>query len=90
MAHYAVCKPFSSNADAVLAKDSADLRYDPLRTNRSFSMRMEFWRGTAGGYRSSIATSLLQRNGFQRVSELAGGVAGWEALDLPLTTAKPG
>src|SRR5439155_4468915 len=33
----------------------------------------------AGGYRSSIAASLLQQQGFGRVSELAGGMAAWEA-----------
>ncbi len=38
----------------------------------------------AGGYRSSIAASLLQRDGFTNVSELAGGVAAWEAAGLPL------
>lgn len=32
----------------------------------------------AGGYRSSIAASLLQRAGFTDVSELAGGIAAWE------------
>ena len=37
----------------------------------------------AGGYRSSIAASLLQRGGFDRVSEIAGGIAGWEAAKLP-------
>jgi rhodanese-related sulfurtransferase len=36
----------------------------------------------AGGYRSSIAASLLQKNGFDRVSEIAGGLAGWEAAKL--------
>lgn len=41
----------------------------------------------AGGYRSSIAASLLQRNGFRRVSEIAGGIAGWEAANLPVQTA---
>ena len=30
----------------------------------------------AGGYRSSIAASLLQRRGFDRVSEIAGGIVG--------------
>jgi hydroxyacylglutathione hydrolase len=39
----------------------------------------------AGGYRSSIATSLLQREGFTNVSELAGGIAAWEAAGLPLS-----
>jgi rhodanese-related sulfurtransferase len=38
----------------------------------------------AGGYRSSIAASLLQKNGFEKVSEIAGGLAGWEAAKLPL------
>jgi hydroxyacylglutathione hydrolase len=39
----------------------------------------------AGGYRSSTAASLLQQLGFNRVSELAGGVAAWETAGLPLT-----
>jgi rhodanese-related sulfurtransferase len=41
----------------------------------------------AGGYRSSIASSLLQKNGFDRVSEIAGGLAGWEAAKLPVQSA---
>jgi rhodanese-related sulfurtransferase len=41
----------------------------------------------AGGYRSSIAASLLERNGFEHVSEIAGGLAGWEAARLPVETA---
>ena len=40
----------------------------------------------AGGYRSSIAASLLQRHGFTRVSEIAGGITAWEAGKLPLDT----
>ena len=40
----------------------------------------------AGGYRSSIAASLLQRHGFTRVSEVAGGIAAWDAGKLPLET----
>jgi hydroxyacylglutathione hydrolase len=46
----------------------------------------------AGGYRSSIAASLLQRQGFTRVSEIAGGIAAWETAQLPVesaTTAVP-
>src|SRR5882762_1898554 len=35
----------------------------------------------AGGYRSSIAASLLQRGGFREVSEIAGGLAGWETAN---------
>jgi len=42
----------------------------------------------AGGYRSSIAASLLQRHGFDHVSEIAGGIAGWEAAKLPVQTAQ--
>jgi hydroxyacylglutathione hydrolase len=38
----------------------------------------------AGGYRSSIAASLLQRGGFESVGEIAGGIAGWEAAKLPV------
>ena len=38
----------------------------------------------AGGYRSSVAASLLQQHGFTDVSEIAGGLAAWEAAGLPL------
>lgn len=38
----------------------------------------------AGGYRSSIAASLLQRRGFAQVSEIAGGITAWEAGHLPV------
>lgn len=41
----------------------------------------------AGGYRSSIAASLLQSRGFPQVSEIAGGIAAWEAAKLPVQTA---
>jgi hydroxyacylglutathione hydrolase len=33
----------------------------------------------AGGYRSSIAASILQQHNFKNVSELAGGIAAWDA-----------
>jgi hydroxyacylglutathione hydrolase len=36
----------------------------------------------AGGYRSSIAASLLKRVGFASVGELAGGIAAWEGARL--------
>ncbi|MBI4266078.1 MAG: MBL fold metallo-hydrolase [Acidobacteria bacterium] len=38
----------------------------------------------AGGYRSSIASSLLQRHGLDRLAELTGGLAAWEAAGLPV------
>jgi len=40
----------------------------------------------AGGYRSSIAASLLQHHGHTNVSEIAGGITAWEAAKLPLET----
>ena len=40
----------------------------------------------AGGYRSSIAASLLQRRGFGHVGEIAGGLAAWEAAHLPVAS----
>ena len=40
----------------------------------------------AGGYRSSIAASLLQQHGFKHVSEIAGGITAWEAAKLPIET----
>jgi hydroxyacylglutathione hydrolase len=44
----------------------------------------------AGGYRSSIAASLLQRHGFTQVSQLAGGIAAWEIAGLPVITEHRG
>jgi len=43
----------------------------------------------AGGYRSSIAASLLQLAGRTRVSELAGGTTAWENTSLPLQSGEP-
>jgi glyoxylase-like metal-dependent hydrolase (beta-lactamase superfamily II)/rhodanese-related sulfurtransferase len=37
----------------------------------------------AGGYRSSIAASLLQQHGYE-VSEMVGGLAAWETASLPI------
>ena len=42
----------------------------------------------AGGYRSSIAASLLQGRGFNSVGEIAGGIAAWEAAKLPVLHAE--
>src|SRR5712692_9046858 len=38
----------------------------------------------AGGYRSSIAASILQQNGFTDLIEMAGGLAAWDAAKLPV------
>jgi len=42
----------------------------------------------AGGYRSSIATSLLSHRGITNLIELAGGITAWEAANLPVTTSQ--
>ncbi|HET8638138.1 MAG TPA: MBL fold metallo-hydrolase [Acidobacteriaceae bacterium] len=42
----------------------------------------------AGGYRSSIAASLLHRAGITNVVEIAGGLAAWKAARLPLVSAQ--
>ena len=42
----------------------------------------------AGGYRSSIAASLLQRSGFDPVCEIGGGIAAWEAAKLSVRSAQ--
>ena len=40
----------------------------------------------AGGYRSSIAASLLESQGFDQISEIAGGISAWETARLPTVT----
>jgi hydroxyacylglutathione hydrolase len=42
----------------------------------------------AGGYRSSIAASILHQYGMTRLIEMAGGLAAWEAAQLP-TVSQP-
>lgn len=37
----------------------------------------------AGGYRSSIAASILQHQGLTDIVEVAGGLAAWDAVKLP-------
>jgi len=41
----------------------------------------------AGGYRSAMAASALERAGFPHVSDIAGGIAAWEAAHLPVSSA---
>jgi hydroxyacylglutathione hydrolase len=38
----------------------------------------------AGGYRSSIAVSLLNQHGITNLMELAGGITAWEVAKLPV------
>ena len=42
----------------------------------------------AGGYRSSIAASILHQHGITNLIEMAGGLAAWEAAKLPVVAAK--
>ena len=41
----------------------------------------------AGGYRSSIAASILHQYGVTNLIEMAGGLAAWEAAKLPVVSA---
>jgi hydroxyacylglutathione hydrolase len=40
----------------------------------------------AGGYRSSIAASILHQYGVTQLIEMAGGIAAWEAAQLPVVS----
>jgi rhodanese-related sulfurtransferase len=42
-----------------------------------------------GGYRSMIASSLLQRAGFRNVIDVTGGFDAWQQAKLPVVTGKP-
>ena len=67
----------------------ADTAHHPLNSLRTAALVLPRDRPLlvfcAGGYRSSMAASLLQRDGFTNVSELAGGIAAWEAAGLPVS-----
>jgi len=41
----------------------------------------------AGGYRSSIAVSILNQYGIANLIELAGGITAWDLARFPVTTA---
>ena len=51
-----------------------------LKRNNNFVVQC------AGGYRSSIAASLLKNWGFKNVQDLAGGMAAWTAAELTVST----
>jgi rhodanese-related sulfurtransferase len=44
----------------------------------------------AGGYRSSIAASLLRSHGFAAVGDLLGGFDAWHGAGLPTAPGAPG
>jgi len=39
-----------------------------------------------GGYRSSIAASILHQYGITNLIEIAGGLAAWDAAKLPVVS----
>ncbi len=40
----------------------------------------------AGGYRSSIAAGILHQHGVTNLIEMAGGLAAWDAAELPVVS----
>jgi rhodanese-related sulfurtransferase len=40
----------------------------------------------AGGYRSSIAAGILHQHGITQLTEMAGGLAAWDAAHLPVVS----
>jgi rhodanese-related sulfurtransferase len=44
----------------------------------------------AGGYRSSIAVSILNQYGITNLADLAGGITAWEAARYPVTAQTTG
>jgi len=55
-------------------------RIDEVPHNRRIAVHC------AGGYRSSIAASVLRQHGITNLIELAGGIAAWEAAKLKTST----
>ena len=43
----------------------------------------------AGGYRSSVAASLLRAHGFERVADILGGFDSWRVAGLPVEHPSP-
>jgi len=41
----------------------------------------------AGGYRSSIATSILEQQGFTKITNVVGGMAAWRNANLETAAA---
>jgi hydroxyacylglutathione hydrolase len=38
------------------------------------------------GYRSSIASSVLKRSGYENITNVMGGMGAWKAAGLPTTS----
>lgn len=63
--------------------DKLESRLAVLDRSRSVAVHCK------SGYRSSIATSLLERAGFEQVMNVTGGFDAWLACKLPYVTAEP-
>jgi hydroxyacylglutathione hydrolase len=67
-----------------LIEDSVHIPLGKLHCRKSELNREKFLMvHCAGGYRSSIATSLLRREGFRDVANLIGGFDAWKTAGLP-------
>jgi glyoxylase-like metal-dependent hydrolase (beta-lactamase superfamily II)/rhodanese-related sulfurtransferase len=71
----------------------ADANWWPLDNFRVSAPEMEHEAPVAvhckGGYRSMIASSLLQRAGFKHVVNVIGGFDAWQEAGLPVVGARP-
>jgi hydroxyacylglutathione hydrolase len=64
---------------------STNLPLSRLRESmQQIPQHRHFYLHCAGGYRSSIAASLLARAGLTDLTEMAGGLAAWEAAGMPV------
>ena len=80
-----------ANANLIpLGKMAALLNGDSQSVSNGLLARLDASRPVAvhckGGYRSAIATSLLERAGHKAVANILGGFDAWEAQKLPSVT----
>ncbi len=70
----------------------AEAQHKPLHRLREMLADLDTQKPVAvhckSGYRSSIASSLLQRAGFKNVMNVVGGIDAWTAQKLPVAGAK--
>jgi rhodanese-related sulfurtransferase len=68
-----------------------DARHIPLGQLAARLSELEKWKNKPivvnckSGMRASNACALLQRSGFSRVNNLAGGIAAWQSAKLPIS-----
>ena len=65
--------------------DIPNLPLDDIANNKSYYQpNQQYYIHCAGGYRSVIAASILQRNGIKEVINIKGGFAAIKKTDIPL------